>query len=411
PDNSKVYVTAVDSSIICRIYQYDVSNIMPANIIASEYIVVDSITLGVNYSGSFDALQMAPDGKIYVARYMLDTLSVINNPNAIGAGCNFQLKGLSLSHNTTSQFGLPNFIDANYAGINLNIPDVKQCSAFPNSTLNAGPGFVSYQWSTGQTTDSIIINGPGKYWVTVINKDGCAKTDTVNAYLINPVTKDTNACAIYTANATQNAVLTYNWFDNNTNPIRTFTNSGVYWIDVAYIGGCSIRDTFDVTVNPLPVVNLGADTTFCLGNLPLNAFNPTSVYNWSTGQTTPSITATKANSYWVKVTNQYNCVAYDTLVVHPETSLFNFSIPNIVTPNGDNINDYIDFSKYQFSTLQLEIYNRWGLKVFESNDPSCVWKPNSNDNDGTYFTNIQYRIDCGADSQTKKINNFITLVR
>ena len=140
--------------------------------------------------------------------------------------------------------------------------------------------------------------------------------------------------------------------------------------------------------------------------MPLNAFNSSSTYNWSTSQTSSSIIATKAATYWVKVTNQYSCVAYDTLIVHPETSLFNFSMPNIVTPNNDNINDEIDFGKYQFSALQLEIYNRWGNKIFESTDPNCIWKPNANDVDGTYFTNLQYRIDCGENSQTKNIKEW-----
>jgi gliding motility-associated-like protein len=132
------------------------------------------------------------------------------------------------------------------------------------------------------------------------------------------------------------------------------------------------------------LVDLGNDTTFCLGDLPLNAFNNSSGYMWSTGQTTPGIIVTSPNTYWVKVTNQYGCINSDTLIVHPQLDAFNFVLPNIVTPNNDGINDFIDFGKYQFSSLQIEIYNRWGKKVFESTDPACVWKPT--EEDGIYYS-------------------------
>ena len=100
---------------------------------------------------------------------------------------------------------------------------------------------------------------------------------------------------------------------------------------------------------------------------------------------------------------------YDTLVVKPETSLFNFVMPNIVTPNNDGINDFIDFSKYQFSTFQLEIYNRWGIKVYESTSPNCIWKPI--EDDGTYFYSAQYIINCGIETQNKTLKGFITINR
>lgn len=341
PDNSKLYATTTSYPKPEIIYQYDLSSNTAAGILASQYIVADSLKYNIHAVGEVGAIQMAPDGKIYIARYGVDTLAVINNPNNLGASCNFKLSGFPLAASSCSFFGLPNFIDANYAGIQLNIPNVQQCNSFPADTLNAGPGFTSYQWSTGVTTNSIVINAPGKYWVTVTNQQGCTKTDTVHAYLINPVKKNIDACTTFTANATQNAALNYSWYDSTANPVKTFTTSGNYWVNISYIGGCVITDTFNITINPLPVINL----------------------------------------------------------------------PNIVTPNNDNINDEIDFGIYPFSSLQLEIYNRWGLKVFESNDPTCVWQPTVNDNEGTYFANLQFKNYCEASSQAKTLNIFITLTR
>lgn len=50
-------------------------------------------------------------------------------------------------------------------------------------------------------------------------------------------------------------------------------------------------------------------------------------------------------------------------------------MPNIVTPNKDGINDFIDFTQYNLSNLKLEIYSRWGDKIFQSDNPSCLEIP------------------------------------
>ena len=84
-------------------------------------------------------------------------------------------------------------------------------------------------------------------------------------------------------------------------------------------------------------------------------------------------------------------------------------MPNIVTPNNDGINDEIDFGIYQFSSMLLTIYDRWGVKVIESTDPTYAWKPTGDD--GAYFYTLQYRIDCGNQTQSKALKGFITLIR
>ncbi|HXB40384.1 MAG TPA: gliding motility-associated C-terminal domain-containing protein [Bacteroidia bacterium] len=413
PDNSKLYASVYPGDSISAIYQYDLSSGIPATIIASQ-TVIKQISANTGYgprTGVAYALQMGPDSKIYIARMSTDTLAVINNPNAAGTACNFQWYGVLLGPPgfQYAQYGLPNFIDANYAGIQINIPDIQQCNTFTATPIDAGSGFTNYFWSTGAGTQIITVSNPGKYWVTVTNTQGCTRTDTVNAYLLNPIKTDTLACDVYHANVTQGGVLAYNWFDANHNPVRNFTVSGNYYVDINYVSGCAIRDSINLTVVSSPHINLGNDTTFCKGNLLLSAFNPASTYTWSTGATSSSITATTAGTYWVHVKDANGCTDSDTLIIKPELTAFNFAMPNIVTPNNDNINDVIDFGKYQFSSLQIEIYNRWGQKVFESEGTDAIWKPSGDE--GTYFYTAQYRIDCGTDSQTKNIKGYITVVR
>ncbi|MGZ3862455.1 MAG: T9SS type B sorting domain-containing protein [Bacteroidia bacterium] len=410
PDNSKLYA-APHSDSATWIYQYDLSSNFPSAIIASQTqitYVTDWVWSTNKYLGSqIGAMQIGPDGKIYVARYNEDTISVINNPNSLGIACNFQFDGQAVTGN--ARCGLPNFIDANHAGIQVNIPDVQQCNTFTATTLDAGPGFSNYFWSTGASTQTISINAPGKYWVTVTNDQGCTRTDTVNAYLLNPIKIDTLACDTFKIDVTQGGVLQYNWFDGSHSPTRTFTQSGTYYVDINYVNGCAIRDSINVTIVPSPQINIGQDTAFCKGELKMNASCATCTYQWSRGETSSSIIVKTPGTYSVKVKDGNGCTDVDTLTVKPQLSVFNFVMPNIVTPNDDKINDEIDFSKYQFSTFQIHIFNRWGQEIFKSEDPNAVWRPNQDD--GTYYYIAQYKIDCTVDSQTKTLKGYVQVLR
>jgi gliding motility-associated-like protein len=175
------------------------------------------------------------------------------------------------------------------------------------------------------------------------------------------------------------------------------------------VSGCAIRDSLNVTVVQSPKIDLGPDASFCKGDLFLNAQCNTCSYQWSTGENTSNIAAKAPGTYWVRVQDANGCSGSDTLVVKPQFTAFNFAMPNIVTPNGDNINDEIDFGKYQFSTFSIEIYNRWGQKVFVSEDSGAVWKPTGDE--GTYFYVGRSKIDCGTETRTKELKGFITLTR
>jgi hypothetical protein len=140
----------------------------------------------------------------------------------------------------------------------------------------------------------------------------------------------------------------------------------------------------------------------------LNAYTPFCTYLWNTGETSSNIIATHPGIFLVEI-NYKGCKTYDSLTVYPEYSAFDFTLPNIVTPNNDGINDFIDFGKYQFSKMKLEVCNRWGTKIFESNDPDCIWNPI--EDAGTYFLVMSYVIECGNELQSKTLKEFITLIK
>ena len=123
PDNHKIYFSSLGSVI----FQYDISSNNQATIIASEYQINTAST-------NNNAMQLAPDNKIYIGRYGSHFLGVINSPNILGAGCDYVDSAVSLGSGKFFN-GLPNFIDAytgcSNAGINEQISQ-EQISLYPN---------------------------------------------------------------------------------------------------------------------------------------------------------------------------------------------------------------------------------------------------------------------------------------
>ena len=88
-------------------------------------------------------------------------------------------------------------------------------------------------------------------------------------------------------------------------------------------------------------------------------------------------------TYQIQVTNDAGCIAFDTLTVYvvPDYSIF---VPNAFTPNGDGNNDFFEiYGKIKaIEFLEIQLFNRWGEKVFESNDHHFKW-------DGTFKGEMQ----------------------
>jgi hypothetical protein len=97
-DNSKLYFTTspvfAPSPAYSKLYQFDLSSDISANIIASKSIIDSALILTEN---SFESCYLGLDGKIYVARQSNGYLGVINSPNIAGTGCNFVKNGLFLN--------------------------------------------------------------------------------------------------------------------------------------------------------------------------------------------------------------------------------------------------------------------------------------------------------------------------
>ncbi len=106
-------------------------------------------------------------------------------------------------------------------------------------------------------------------------------------------------------------------------------------------------------------------------------------------------TVTSDNGYFDTTINQltygFSYYAIDSLILMEYNADFDiegFNI-NIMTPNGDGLNDIMDFSNYKLNSLNFEVYNRWGNKVFYSQDVNIKWVGKTIGdtplNDGVYY--------------------------
>ncbi|MBL7952921.1 MAG: gliding motility-associated C-terminal domain-containing protein [Flavobacteriales bacterium] len=198
-------------------------------------------------------------------------------------------------------------------------PDVLLC---PTETLildATGPGFT-YAWSTGAITPTITVTTGGTYTVTVTNTANCTANDAVVVTYATPGSIDLGPDAVRCQGETVvlDASLpgaTYVWSTGASTPTITVNSTGTFSVTVTQ-GTCSVTDAVDVTVNPMPQVDLGNDVTLCAGeDILLDATWPGASYAWSSGASTPTITVNSTGTFSVDV-DLNGCIASDAIDVN-----------------------------------------------------------------------------------------------
>lgn len=282
-------------------------------------------------------------------------------------------------------------------------------------------GNYSYTWSNGATTQSIVVNPPifiSPVHLLVTVKDGCAPPTTDSATVtVLPIPtgtfnqSDTSGCEPLTVNfvATSNSNTdTYTWHYGNgstsqgNNSSYTYSNDSVYHpqLTITSAGGCSttINSTSSIIVNPLPIASFTADPNPASPSNPTVNFtdisgNTISSWLWSFGDTSsasntstiknPTHTYNGAGTFNTQliVTNTFGCLdtAYLSVLVGGDVIFPNAFTPDPNGPNGGayrfNGLDNNVFFPYASGVIgyKLEIYDRWGELIFESDDLNIGW--------------------------------------
>lgn len=191
-------------------------------------------------------------------------------------------------------------------------------------TLTAEVG-VSYEWSTGDTTQSIDVcpDTTTQYFVTVYNQAGCPATDSVTV-TVAPLPNanagnDTTICSGTCAQLTATGGISYDWSTGDTTQTIEVCppDTNEYFVTVTSSDSCSSEDSVMVNVIESPIANAGNDTSICLGEcVVLTASGGDSIV-WSTGDTSWSIEVCPQDTtaYIATVTANNGCQDSDTVEV------------------------------------------------------------------------------------------------
>jgi gliding motility-associated-like protein len=461
------------NSTFLYVGEYYSHNINQYNLLAGSNaaIISSGLSIGQSTQGNIGALQLGPDGKIYLSIVSASNLAVIDNPDIFGLGCNFNVNGPQLagriswnglptfyssifvptntfSFNNTCvgdssffnltntyfdsilwDFGDPNsgidnnstdfnpfhiFTDTGTFHINLysyfnGITDTVTNNLFINNipivnlgndtvicdgeilTLDANAQNATYLWQNNSTNSTYDVMNVGDYSVIITDSNGCINSDTIHVVL-NPLPyidlgNDIEIC--------ENDVLTldvyfeeasYLWNDNSTISSHDIYTAGVYSVILTDSNGCSNSDTINVIINPLP------NSDFIFNPQPTDLNNPNILfsnissantsYEWNLGDGTTIENLNNINhtyqfsgEYDVSLIslNEFDCIDTAIYQIIIDPGGFDLFIPKAFTPNNDEHNELFVIKGRYIIDFNIKIFNRWGKKIFESNNIKKYW--------------------------------------
>jgi gliding motility-associated-like protein len=294
-------------------------------------------------------------------------------------------------------------------------------------TATGSPTASGYATSGTNTIPVQTISNSGTkadtvHYAVVLTASGCAAgTPSMYDVIINPVTPGAIASspadycqgdpiAPLTATGTgvkwySDPALTQLVGTGNTFTPPAGTGTVTYYATQT-VNGCQSATGTAVTVNVNPRPSAAFTATPPKGLTPLNVnFTVNSpgagTYSWTFGNNSGGTGAAVSTVYPVKgyftviCTSSLNgCSDTSSLVVYVEES-YTLIIPNVFTPNGDNSNDVYLVSGTGLTNFHMEIYDRWGVKMFNSDYIGDGWNGRTSGGGdvpaGTYYYVIQVK--------------------
>lgn len=277
--------------------------------------------------------------------------------------------------------------------IQVSSASTASCYNEPNGSIDlevsGGSGTYTYEWNNNsETSPSIIGLDAGAYEVTITDGNNCQKSITVVVDVIPEVELEISSEGIICFGE-QNGVidlsnnsntLVYSLDNENYSENTLFDSleAGSYMVYATDQYGCLYTTTTEIYQQEEIFVQLPSDTTIAFGASFIIVPNTNSegelTYFWpeSAGLdcndcNTPNAQPFEDILYTLEVVDENGCVAKDEILVRVsrEEQVF---IPNIFSPNGDNINDY--FFPYLGpgvkSIIKMDVYDRWGGLMYEN---------------------------------------------
>ncbi|MGB0428062.1 MAG: gliding motility-associated C-terminal domain-containing protein, partial [Flavobacteriales bacterium] len=271
-------------------------------------------------------------------------------------------------------------------------------------------GFYSegadYLWSTGDTNAEITLTEAGNYAVQ-ISEFGCSYTETffliVHDLPKSPNLADGEICLgeSHVFNAYHDDNISYTWSTGASTSSIKATSEGWYWVDIQN-DNCQVRDSVFLTINLAPSFNFPVDTFLCETKpILLDVSSDGGTYLWNDGSTEGQKSIETVGVYWVHVINACG-ERSDTIRVYPKDCGCNVYTPNaIIYSSSTESGEFLPKSDCNFSLYTLQIYNRWGKLVFQTEDETESWRPREKSTDNQQ-DNYIYILKYGEDNEQIK---------
>lgn len=291
--------------------------------------------------------------------------------------------------------------------------------------------WASYNWNpTLDTTHSIWVSSSGTYFYTAEDSNGCTGTSPPVVISISDTVAPIDTIGSVAFCEGQSVVLTatdpnqsiYAWTPgNDSTQSIVVTQSGTYTLTTIDSFGCEATGTpvtvlVELNLLQIPLAN---DTFICLGsvatlfaNTGLGSLawydeNGVLVGNGPVFQP-PLLSATTT---FILQSELSLCTSDTNQVIVRVEDCNNVVIPNVITPNGDGVNDFFRIEIFENTCFSCKIYNRWGEKIYEFDQAGQGWDGRVKGrevSEGTYYYLLEY---CTFDGSKSSKAGYLTVLR
>ncbi len=206
---------------------------------------------------------------------------------------------------------------------------------------------------------------------------------------------------------------TYLWNTGEMTQNIDIESGGLFWVQASF-EGCSVRDTVNVVGYVPPVVDIGPDRSMCINGketpIWLSNTSPLFNYSWSFGVSKDSFLVTFPGVYQLTTNHPCGVFSDEIEITGCNSTLY---LPNIITPESNDINAVFAPSGQNVELLLLEIYDNWGHRLYRGFSTDSQWDGRTSDgrlvNPGVYVYKVRARNTLDG-SESERIGD-ITVIR
>ena len=288
-------------------------------------------------------------------------------------------------------------------------------------------GGNNYEWLTTHGMNNPSLANPmvapdstQRYWVRIENEPGCTRTEQVLVEVLSNPTVDSVSVMAETCGeengevvvwSSSNEALTYS-LGSLSQETATFLGleTGAYELSVINSQGCSLDSTVLVPLDNAVDANFSANPESGAEQLDVTFTNTSqnaSDYEWYIDQgfwddsEHTSAYFDSTGNYLITLyayNNRPECVDSSSFTLVVRDTIY-ARIPNVITPNNDNVNDVFTIDVRRAANIEAQFFNRWGNPIANASAESNgldetipLWDGTTSENqtvsDGTYFYTI-----------------------